>query len=177
MAVFPRAYVAADNAGSRAVVIVAWLFPVLATLAVAGRFYARKLHRLAFALDDWLILAALVSNPVPRVYDDLLNDNPGTCLGPYRHHLVMYEVRSMLGRAARANERSLAVYLGGIGHHERQLDASNRVALFKTLTALQFSFGTSLGLIKSAIILLLMRIFFTKRFKSFGRSSSNLVSE
>lgn len=34
--------------------------------------------------------------------------------------------------------------------------------VIQTLTALQFSFGISLGLIKASIITLLMRIFFTR---------------
>ncbi|KAL8954390.1 MAG: hypothetical protein Q9183_007149, partial [Haloplaca sp. 2 TL-2023] len=37
-----------------------------------------------------------------------------------------------------------------------------------SLTALQFFFATSLGMIKCSIVLLLMRIFFTKKFKTFG---------
>ncbi|KAL8737568.1 MAG: hypothetical protein Q9181_001546 [Wetmoreana brouardii] len=35
----------------------------------------------------------------------------------------------MSGKTAGADEQSLAIYLGGIGHHERELDASNTVAL------------------------------------------------
>lgn len=35
-------------------------FPVLAVLAVAGRFYARRLKHIPPAADDWLILLAVV---------------------------------------------------------------------------------------------------------------------
>ena len=36
------------------------VFPILAILAVSGRFYARRLKNVRPALDDWLILIALV---------------------------------------------------------------------------------------------------------------------
>lgn len=36
------------------------VFPLLAALTVVGRFYARRLKRMAPGLDDWLILAALI---------------------------------------------------------------------------------------------------------------------
>ena len=35
-------------------------FPVVATLAVAFRFQARKMKRLRYEADDWTILVALV---------------------------------------------------------------------------------------------------------------------
>lgn len=89
MAVFPRTYVAADNAGSRTIVIVALISPVLATVTVAARFYARKLQRLGFAVDDWLILSALVRRELPSLHYRLLNPDPATSLGSHCHHLVM----------------------------------------------------------------------------------------
>lgn len=36
------------------------IFPCLAAITVAGRFYSRRLKRMTPGLDDWLILAALV---------------------------------------------------------------------------------------------------------------------
>ena len=36
------------------------LFPVIAILAVALRFHARRLKKLRLEADDWTILAALV---------------------------------------------------------------------------------------------------------------------
>ena len=55
-------YVPADTTGARAIVIVSWVFPCLATLAVVGRFISRKLRRKSFGFDDWLILCALVNH-------------------------------------------------------------------------------------------------------------------
>ena len=37
------------------------IFTSLATLAVVGRFYGRTLKGLAFGIDDWMTLVALVS--------------------------------------------------------------------------------------------------------------------
>ena len=37
------------------------IFTSLATLAVIGRFYSRTLKGLAFGIDDWMTLVALVS--------------------------------------------------------------------------------------------------------------------
>lgn len=36
------------------------IFPALAGLTVAGRFYGRRLKRMTPGLDDWLILAAMI---------------------------------------------------------------------------------------------------------------------
>lgn len=55
-----RDYVPANTNGSRAIVVVSWIFPVLATIAVSARFAARKLRKAGLGLDDWIILAALV---------------------------------------------------------------------------------------------------------------------
>lgn len=64
----PRQYVPASTTGATAIVIVAWMFPVLATSAVVIRFVARRLRKNKYKLDDWLILAAIVMmlNPVRR---------------------------------------------------------------------------------------------------------------
>ena len=87
-----------------------------------------------------------------------------------------------------------AVYLGGVGHHESQLHPDNRVALFQvsqceaenkyngsimteqTVTALQFSFGTSLGLLKASLVCLLIRIFAHRIFKIVGASDLTFSS-
>ncbi|KAL8866168.1 MAG: hypothetical protein Q9174_006459 [Haloplaca sp. 1 TL-2023] len=69
----------------------------------------------------------------------------------------------------------VSVYLGGVGHSMHDLGPDNQVVLFKSLTVIQFFFATSLGLVKSSIVLLLMRIFFTKKFKLFGRSTSYIL--
>ena len=45
---------------SRATIIVSCVFPVLATVAVALRFYARRLKALAFRTDDYAVFLALV---------------------------------------------------------------------------------------------------------------------
>ena len=45
---------------SRAVVIVSSVFPIVATLAVVLRFYARRLKVQPFQADDYLVLLALV---------------------------------------------------------------------------------------------------------------------
>ena len=43
--------------------IVSTIFAVLATIAVAGRFAARKLRKLSWAADDWAVVVALVIGP------------------------------------------------------------------------------------------------------------------
>ena len=40
--------------------IISSIFATLATLAVVGRFAARKLRKLAWAADDWAVVIALV---------------------------------------------------------------------------------------------------------------------
>ena len=47
----------------------------------------------------------------------------------------------------------------------------------QVLTALQFAFGSSLGLVKISIVLLQMRIFFTHNFKIVGTSNSISVPD
>lgn len=47
---------------SRATVIVSCIFPVLATVAVALRFYARRKKALSFRTDDYAVLLALVGS-------------------------------------------------------------------------------------------------------------------
>ncbi len=46
-------------------VVVATTFPILATLAVGLRFYARKIKSQALKLDDWTIVLTLVSPESP----------------------------------------------------------------------------------------------------------------
>ena len=61
----PMAPVAMPSLFTTALMVVDVVFPVLATLAVLLRFYARKGGRnyIVFA-DDWMILATLVSHSV-----------------------------------------------------------------------------------------------------------------
>ncbi len=40
---------------------IAIVFPILATVFVIARFYCRRLNCVTLGVDDWLILAALVS--------------------------------------------------------------------------------------------------------------------
>lgn len=58
----PMAPVAMPSLFTTALMVVDVVFPILATFAVALRFYARKGGRsyIVFA-DDWMILATLVS--------------------------------------------------------------------------------------------------------------------
>lgn len=60
MLLVPRDYVAANNFGSRIIVVLSWIFPVIATSAVAGRFAARRFRKSDLGWDDWVILSALV---------------------------------------------------------------------------------------------------------------------
>ena len=53
-----------DNGHAQSVVICAILFPIIATLCVAGRFTARRLQKVSPGADDWVILPALVRPPV-----------------------------------------------------------------------------------------------------------------
>ncbi|MCJ1326002.1 hypothetical protein MMC10_002665 [Thelotrema lepadinum] len=126
-------YVPADTSGARAIVILAWLFPALATVAVALRVVSRRIQRLKFGVDDILIAVALI---------------------PLWGHTAIILV---------------TVYLGGVGHPLDTLQPGNSIALFKGLTSLQYSFGTTLGLIKASIIFLLIRIFHTRQFKILAR--------
>ena len=47
------------------IVVIDILFPLLAVLAVIARFSARRITKLRFGADDWLILAALVGSLPP----------------------------------------------------------------------------------------------------------------
>ena len=91
MALIQRAHIPADTSGSTAIVVVAWLFPVLATLAVAARVLSRKLKKSALHLEDWLVIAALVLE-LHLLFEG--EDNvPNTCLdsgmGTYCHYLSL----------------------------------------------------------------------------------------
>ena len=52
------------------------VFPILAILAVAGRFWARHLKHLALKADDWTILIALVLDMDPKNSN---NDTSNLC--------------------------------------------------------------------------------------------------
>ena len=60
MGLVQRDYVPVDNPQSRVIVVVSWIFPALATLAVFARFSARRLRKSELRWDDWLILLSLV---------------------------------------------------------------------------------------------------------------------
>ena len=45
-------------------IIISTVFPVLAILAVAGRFYARQVKKNLTKLDDWFAVLALVSTEI-----------------------------------------------------------------------------------------------------------------
>ena len=64
MGLIQRDYVAVDNPQSRVIIVVSWLFPTLATLAVFARLTARRLRKSELDWDDWLILLSLVWNPI-----------------------------------------------------------------------------------------------------------------
>jgi hypothetical protein len=42
-------------------VVIAVIFPVLATLCVVGRFISRRIQRGGYGADDWIILLALLA--------------------------------------------------------------------------------------------------------------------
>jgi len=44
----------------RSVLAVAIIFTVLPIVAVVARFYVRKKRKVAFGIDDWLLIPALV---------------------------------------------------------------------------------------------------------------------
>ena len=58
---FPKRSFGDEDLGPQ-IIIVSTVFTSLATLAVMGRFYARKLKRLELGADDWTTLAALILN-------------------------------------------------------------------------------------------------------------------
>ncbi len=47
-----------------AVILIGVLFPVLGSVAVSLRFYTRHSQKAEIGIDDWLILPALVKNPL-----------------------------------------------------------------------------------------------------------------
>lgn len=49
-----------DNSRARALFAISILFPLLASVAVAGRFYARRIKGLTLGVDDWMLLLGLV---------------------------------------------------------------------------------------------------------------------
>ena len=60
MSLFKREAVLATG-HAQSFLAVAIVFPILATVFVVARFYCRRLKGVTLGMDDWLILAALVS--------------------------------------------------------------------------------------------------------------------
>ena len=89
MGLTQRDYVAVDDTGSRVIVVVSWIFPALATLAVFGRFSARRLKKSEIGWDDWLILLCLVRNSILYIKSRSPICHLGASMGSYCDHLVM----------------------------------------------------------------------------------------
>lgn len=49
-----------DNSRARALFAMSIVFPLVASVAVAGRFYARRMKGLRLGVDDWMLLLGLV---------------------------------------------------------------------------------------------------------------------
>lgn len=137
-----------DSGEPRATVAVAIIFPVLATLAVIARFVARNI-RSRPGVDDYIIVAALFAT--------------------YGQMIIII----------------LSVRYGGVGYHLEYLNAKSKeyvVMFYKVIPFLslpwrdmltglctqliamvQFTFGSSLGLVKISLCAMLLRIFTTSR--------------
>lgn len=50
-----------DNGHALSIVVVAVIFPVVATLCVIGRVAARRVQRMSLGPDDYVVMGALVS--------------------------------------------------------------------------------------------------------------------
>lgn len=61
-----------NNATVRTFFALAILFVCLATLAVLCRFISQRLRKVAFAIDDWLVLTALVGTRCKLIWVSLL---------------------------------------------------------------------------------------------------------
>ena len=53
-----------NNEHAQSTVACAILFPTLATLSVIGRFWSRHKQNASLQADDWIIIPALVSDPL-----------------------------------------------------------------------------------------------------------------
>ncbi|KAI4159446.1 MAG: hypothetical protein L6R39_000348 [Caloplaca ligustica] len=71
-----------DNSRARTVVGCAIAFPAMATLAVIGRFVARRLKKADLMADDWLIVLALIA-----VYGQMIIIILSVVYGGVGHHL------------------------------------------------------------------------------------------
>lgn len=71
---------------------------------------------------------------------------------------------------AYASTGILAVCVGGIGYHVNELSLAQLQRSLKITLALQILYAVGLGLIKCSICLMLIRVFFVKRFRLAGYS-------
>lgn len=83
---------------------------------------------------------------------------------------LFYVSRELYSRVASLwylTDRIAAVVLGGVGYHIRELPDPEYASreYFKVLSALQFTFGISLGMAKLSICTLLWRIFSVKKYR------------
>ena len=81
----PRALSIGEDQGN-AIIVVGSVFAGLATVAVVGRFCARRLKRLHYGPDDWMTLVALVCNSVKAVDKGADWSVLGLELGFFRNH-------------------------------------------------------------------------------------------
>lgn len=51
----------APNSSGKAVVVVCFIFPTIAALAIVARFHARKAKKLRLQVDDYVIVASWAS--------------------------------------------------------------------------------------------------------------------
>ena len=61
-----------------AVVVCSIVFPILASVAVFLRFYARRMKALSLGADDWAITGALVSGRRTQVSQRIFSDDPSS---------------------------------------------------------------------------------------------------
>lgn len=117
-----------DNSHARGLFAISIFFPCLATAAVAGRFYARRLKGLRLSVDDWMILLGLI-------------------------FFYLEAIASLVG-----------IFLGFIGHHIEDLSIEEAIIAYKVSTWSQYTYSFTMGLTRSSICLLFIRIFITRTF-------------
>jgi len=165
---------------SRATIIVSCIFPLLATVAVALRFYARRLKALAFRIDDFAVLLALVRSFSSRKKEAHHRaDNHNCYMRALRRWFVS---RRSSPRGLRLTSTTGAA-IGGIGVHVEELKPSQRVFFGKVsipssahpgfpspdksqiLFVVQFCYLTNVALVRLSILLFYIQLFPTRKFK------------
>lgn len=136
----------------RRTIVITIIFTVLATVAVIARFWARFLSALTLKIEDWLILGGLIST-----------------WGYATGNIICQYCRTQFSAFANL----IQVAYNGLGVGSATLIAARRMYQLqnqlKLLIANEVTYAIALGLVKTSILITLIRIFKVfKRFRIIG---------